>query len=170
MLYSYYNHQWCNTYNDLDSISCDLIGPALWNQEDKDISDISRPVSTPLLGNSTKSVLVSSCAGPCRVEMNTNRSAIFRLLRLPTSDETSAYMTMENGDVIQTNFMCPALFINGDGNGTCKMKDAKSEDFWILSFRCEADNQCTGDVVNGTGRFEGAKGQLPEVLCSVIGV
>tara|TARA_B100000795_G_C22562529_1_gene346906 strand:+ start:20 stop:460 length:441 start_codon:yes stop_codon:yes gene_type:complete len=69
-------------------------------------------------------------------------------------------MTMENGDKIQTNFICPALIVNGALDGSCKMKDAKSEDFWILSFRCEADNQCTGDVVNGTGRFEGAKGSL----------
>jgi len=114
MLYSYYNHQWCNTYNDLDSISCDLIGPALWNQED---NDISRPVSTPLLGNSTKSILVSSCAGPCRVEMNTNRSAIFRLLRLPASDETSAYMTMENGDarIAQAKKLMP-LFASQTGS------------------------------------------------------
>jgi hypothetical protein len=69
-------------------------------------------------------------------------------------------MTMENGDVIQTNFMCPALFINGDGNGTCKMKDAKSEDFWILVWDCGTDGQCTGDAVNGTGRFEGVKGSM----------
>ena len=31
-------------------------------------------------------------------------------------------MTMENGDVIQTNFMCPALFINGDGRKVIKIK------------------------------------------------
>tara|TARA_B100000686_G_C16579715_1_gene857470 strand:+ start:196 stop:651 length:456 start_codon:yes stop_codon:yes gene_type:complete len=69
-------------------------------------------------------------------------------------------MTMENGDIIQTNFMCPAIFINGAGNGTCRMKDAKSEDFWILSWKCGADGQCSGDVINGTGRFEGAKGSM----------
>ena len=69
-------------------------------------------------------------------------------------------MTMENGDKIQTQFICPALFINGDGNGTCKMKDAKSEDFWVLLWHCGTDGQCTGDVVNGTGRFEGATGSM----------
>jgi hypothetical protein len=52
------------------------------------------------------------------------------------------------------------LFINGDGNGTCKMKDAKSEDFWILVWHCGTDGQCTGDAVNGTGRFEGVKGSM----------
>ncbi|MDB9762146.1 hypothetical protein OAC06_04950 [Alphaproteobacteria bacterium] len=69
-------------------------------------------------------------------------------------------MTMENGDVIQTNFMCPALFINGAGMGTCKMKDSKSEDFWVLVWNCGADGKCTGDAVNGTGRFEGVKGSM----------
>jgi len=67
-------------------------------------------------------------------------------------------MTRENGDIIHLNFICPALFINGDGNGTCKLKDAKSEDFFILSWHCGADGQCTGDIINGTGRFEGATG------------
>ena len=95
MLFSHYNHQWCNSYNNLDSISCDLLGPSLWN---KDENDEQKQIDIPILGNSTKMVLVTSFAGPIRVEMNTNRSAIFRLLRLPTSDSTSAFMTMENGD------------------------------------------------------------------------
>ena len=37
-------------------------------------------------------------------------------------------------------------------------KDAKSEDFFILSWHCGVDKQCTGDIINGTGRFEGATG------------
>jgi hypothetical protein len=69
-------------------------------------------------------------------------------------------MTMENGDIIQTNFTCPFMFINGAGHGTCKMKDAKSEDFWVLSWKCATDGQCTGETINGTGRFEGASGSM----------
>ena len=95
MFSSYYNHQWCNTYNDLDSISCDLIGPCIWNKED---DETPKHINASVFRHSAKSTLVSSCAGPNRIEMNTNRSAIFRLLRLPPSDTASAYMTMENGD------------------------------------------------------------------------
>ena len=95
MLFSHYNHQWCNTYNDLDSISCDLVGPCIWNKED---DETPKHMNSSVFRHSTKSTLVSSCAGPTRIEMNTDRSAIFRLLRLPPSDTASAYMTMENGD------------------------------------------------------------------------
>ena len=69
-------------------------------------------------------------------------------------------MTMENGDVIQTNFMCPSLCIDGACNGTCKMKDAKSADFWILTCDCSVEGKCTGKAVNGTGKFEGVKGSM----------
>ena len=41
-----------------------------------------------------------------------------------------------------------------------KMKDAKSEDFWVLVWHCGVDGQCKGDAVNGTGRFEGVTGKM----------
>ncbi len=93
MLFSHYNHMWSNTYNDLESISAHLVGPSIWN---KDESDTLKPMSLSLLGQSAKSVILSSCAGPTRSGMNIDRSAMFRLLRLPSTHATSAYMTMEN--------------------------------------------------------------------------
>ncbi|PPR28307.1 MAG: hypothetical protein CFH32_01381 [Alphaproteobacteria bacterium MarineAlpha9_Bin2] len=69
-------------------------------------------------------------------------------------------MVREAGEVIITNFTCPGIFINGVGNGACKMKLAGSEDFYILDWACDAESNCKGKVVNGTGRFEGASGEL----------
>lgn len=91
MIHVFHNHHWCNTYNDLNCISPNLLGPSLWNKDDSDAPQ----VETLFLGNSAKSAIVSSCAGPCKIRMNVSRSAIFRLLRLPVTT-TSAFMTMEN--------------------------------------------------------------------------
>lgn len=93
MLYSFNNHQWCNTFNNLDCISPDLLGPSLWNRDD---SETPVHVNTSFLGQSAKNIILSSCAGPSKIGMNVSRSAIFRLLQIPAA--SSAYMTMENSD------------------------------------------------------------------------
>ena len=93
ILFSHYTHMWSNTYNDLESISAHLVGPSIWNKDD---SETLKPMNSSLLGQSTKSIILSRCAGPTRSGMNIDRSAVFRLLRLPSTYATSAYMTMEN--------------------------------------------------------------------------
>jgi hypothetical protein len=93
MLYSFYNHQWCNTFNNLDCISPDLLGPSLWNRED---SETPVHVNTPFLGQSATNIILSSCAGPSKIGTNVSRSAVFRVLQIPAA--SSAYMTMENSD------------------------------------------------------------------------
>ena len=52
------------------------------------------------------------------------------------------------------------IFLNGVGNGACKMKLAGSEDFYILDWACDIESNCKGSVINGTGRFEGATGEM----------
>ena len=96
MLHSLHNHQWCNTFNDLDSISCHLATPALWNKNDNDMSRIHE--SSSLFDASSKTVILASCAGPSRIDLNVQRSAIFRLLKLPSQDTGAAFSTIENGD------------------------------------------------------------------------
>lgn len=98
ILFSHYNHMWSNTYNDLDCISPHLAGPSFWN---KDEDDTPKMTSSSLLGQSAKSVILSSCAGPTRSGMNIDRSAMFRLLRMPSTQTSSAYMTMENFEARQ---------------------------------------------------------------------
>ena len=67
-------------------------------------------------------------------------------------------MVNEAGEVIITNFTCPGIYLNGVGNGACKMKLAGAEDFYILDWACDIESNCKGNVINGTGRFEGATG------------
>ena len=95
MIHVFHNHHWCNTYNDLNCISPNLLGPSLWNKDDRNAPS---QVETLFLGHSAKNAIVSSCAGPCKIEMNVSRSAIFRLLRLPATTTSASYMTMENCD------------------------------------------------------------------------
>ena len=95
MFHSFFNHQWCNSYNDLDSISCNLLGPSLWNKEDQ---ESQMEFESSSLDSSAKSILLPNCAGPCRTELNVHRTAIFRLLRLPADGANGPFFTMENGD------------------------------------------------------------------------
>ncbi|KAL7554496.1 hypothetical protein ACHAWF_017951, partial [Thalassiosira exigua] len=92
MRFSFGNHQWCNVYNDLRSISSHLMGPSLWNEED---GETPRQTNLSLLGKSTENAILASSAGPMRIEMNVDRAAVFHLLRLPASSSTP-YLTMEN--------------------------------------------------------------------------
>ena len=94
MLLSFNSHQWCNMYNNLDLVSSNLAGPSLWNKEG---SGAPARVNVSLLGLSTKRCFVESNAGPTRTELNVDRAAFFRLLRLPSSHTGAAYLTMENG-------------------------------------------------------------------------
>ena len=69
--------------------------------------------------------------------------------------------TLESGDVIHTNFVCPGWWdASTGGNGACNMTEPTTGDLWVLSWDCDATGNCTGDVKGGTGRFEGASGSL----------
>jgi len=96
MLFSLHNHQWCNTFNDLDSISCHLLSPALWNKDGSDLPRVQE--SSSLFDAASKNVILSSCAGPSRTELNVQRAALFRLLRLPSQDVGTVFSTVENGE------------------------------------------------------------------------
>lgn len=96
MLLSLQNHQWCNTFNDLESISSHLLSPALWNKDGSDLPRIQE--SSSLFDAASKNVILSSCAGPSRIELNVQRAAIFRLLRLPSQDVGTVFSTVENGE------------------------------------------------------------------------
>ena len=69
-------------------------------------------------------------------------------------------MVMANGDVLITNYVCPGIYHEGEAIGSCKMKQAGSQDFWVLSWKCDPEFNCTGEVMGGTGRFAGATGSL----------
>jgi len=70
-------------------------------------------------------------------------------------------MVREDGEVIITNFTCPGWWdaANG-GNGACNMKEAGSNDYWVLSWDCDPQGNCSGQVKGGTGRFSGASGSM----------
>ena len=96
MLFSLHNHEWCNSFNDLESISCHLVSPALWNKDSSDLPRIQE--SSSLFDTASKNVILSSCAGPSRTELNVQRAAVFRLLRLPSQDVGTVFSTVENGE------------------------------------------------------------------------
>jgi midasin (ATPase involved in ribosome maturation) len=100
MLFSLHNHQWCNTFNDLDSISCHLLGPALWNKDGSDLPRMQE--SSSLFDAASKNIISASCAGPSRTELNVQRAALFRLLRLPSQDVGTVFSTVENGEARKT--------------------------------------------------------------------
>ena len=73
-------------------------------------------------------------------------------------------MKLEGGEEIVTNDICTGIFTMGvGGNGACKMKDANSEDFWVVTWACDGSSvptKCKGEAINGTGRFEGVSGKM----------
>ena len=69
-------------------------------------------------------------------------------------------MKLSDGEIIITNFICPGIYHEGEAVGSCRMKKAGSEDFWILSWKCDPEFNCEGKVVGGTGRFAGVTGSL----------
>ena len=65
-------------------------------------------------------------------------------------------MTIESGEMIKTNFTCPGWWdVSTGGNGACNMKEPTTGDHWVLSWDCDAGGNCTGQVIGGTGRFDG---------------
>ncbi len=69
-------------------------------------------------------------------------------------------MIMANGEVLITHFACPGIYHEGSAIGSCKMKQAGSEEYWVLSWKCDPEFNCSGKVMGGTGRFLNATGSL----------
>ena len=70
-------------------------------------------------------------------------------------------MTLESGDIIITNFTCPGYWdASTGGAGACNMREPATGDHWALSWDCDANGNCVGDVKGGSGRFEGANGSM----------
>ena len=68
---------------------------------------------------------------------------------------------------ITTNFVCTGLYQTEPAAilmGSCNMKQAGTQDFWILNWKCSVTGtgkeKCKGTVVGGTGKFKGAAGEL----------
>ena len=68
---------------------------------------------------------------------------------------------------ITTNFVCTGLYQTEPAAilmGSCNMKQAGTQDFWILNWKCSVTGtgkeKCKGIVVGGTGKFKGASGEL----------
>ncbi|KAK1736592.1 midasin [Skeletonema marinoi] len=78
-------------FNQLSSLS-----PALWNKDGSDLPRVQE--SSSLFDAASKNVILSSCAGPSRTELNVQRAALFRLLRLPSQDVGTVFSTVENGE------------------------------------------------------------------------
>ena len=83
-------------------------------------------------------------------------------------------MKLESGEEIVTNDICTGIFTMGvGGNGACKMKEANSEDFWVLTWICDGSitpTKCKGEAINGTGRFKGISGKMTWIDKSGFGV
>ena len=83
-------------------------------------------------------------------------------------------MKLESGEEIVTNDVCTGIFTMGvGGNGACKMKEANSEDFWVLTWICDGSitpTKCKGEAINGTGRFKGVSGKMTWIDKSGFGV
>ena len=94
MISSYHKHLWCNTFNDIESISSNLRGPSLWNKDG--FESHQDAALSPLFCTSSKCTLVANCAGPSRVKMNACRGVMFHLLQLPAHADKE-FFTMENG-------------------------------------------------------------------------
>ena len=95
MIASHHRHLWCNTFNDIESISSNLRGPSLWNKDG--FESHQSAAQSLIFGASSKSTLIASCAGPSRIKMNACRGAMFHLLQLPAHIDKE-FFTMENGD------------------------------------------------------------------------
>ena len=77
-------------------------------------------------------------------------------------------MTMK-GEEMRTNFVCTLIYQTDPvpaNMGSCNMKLAGTEEFWILNWQCKdiadapGSSNCTGDAAGGTGRFEGVSGKM----------
>ena len=83
-------------------------------------------------------------------------------------------MKLESGEEIVTNDICTGIFTMGvGGNGACKMKEANSQDFWVLTWICDGSitpTKCKGEAINGTGRFKGISGKMTWIDKSGFGV
>ena len=83
-------------------------------------------------------------------------------------------MKLESGEEIVTNDICTGIFTMGvGGNGACKMKEANSEDFWVLTWICDGSitpTKCKGEAISGTGRFKGVSGKMTWIDKSGFGV
>lgn len=115
MLFSFSNHQWVNLFNDMDVINSHLQGPSLWSKEDLDMPP---SVDSSPFGLSVKSTMIANCSGPSRTQLNVQRAAIFRLLRLPSHGVNSPFYTMENGEARQSQgSKLLSLFANSSYSG-----------------------------------------------------
>lgn len=93
MMHNLFSHHWCNSYNDLDAISSQLLGPSFWNKDDHEQMNESLPQESNI-----RRMILPFCAGPTRQNFNIVKAAMFRLLRLTTSRANSDFFTMESGE------------------------------------------------------------------------
>ena len=75
-------------------------------------------------------------------------------------------MQMGNEE-IRTNFKCTGLYQTGPDAmlvGSCNMKQAGTQDFWVLSWKCSVTGtgkkNCKGNAIGGTGRFKSVTGTM----------
>ena len=77
-------------------------------------------------------------------------------------------MTLE-GEEMRTNFVCTLIYQTDPAPanmGSCNMKLAGTEEFWVLNWQCKdvankpGTSNCTGKAAGGTGRFEGVTGKM----------
>ena len=74
---------------------------------------------------------------------------------------------MMGEEKITTNFVCTGLYQTEPAAiliGSCNMKQAGTNDFWVLNWKCSVtgsgQEDCKGNVVGGTGKFKKASGKL----------
>ena len=75
-------------------------------------------------------------------------------------------MTIDNKEV-RYNFTCTGLYQTAPAAmlmGSCNMKLAGTNDFWVLNWKCSTTGtgkeNCKGNAAGGTGRFEGVTGSM----------
>ena len=68
---------------------------------------------------------------------------------------------------IRTNFKCTGIYQTEPAPmlmGSCNMKQAGTQDFYILNWKCTVSGtgkeDCQGTVIGGTGKFKKASGKL----------
>ena len=75
-------------------------------------------------------------------------------------------MQMGNEE-IRTKFKCTGLYQTAPAPmlmGSCNMQQVGTKDFWILNWNCTVTGtgkeNCKGNAIGGTGRFEGVTGSM----------
>ena len=68
---------------------------------------------------------------------------------------------------IRTNFTCTGLFQTAPDPmlmGSCNMKQAGTQDFWVLNWNCTVTGtgkeNCKGNAIGGTGKFKNVSGSM----------